>query len=283
MPPDGVTPDESPPNRVPPGAAGAARAAGGAGAAGAVGSHVTRQPDGAAAELRVEEMAVDFGGRRVLEGVNLVLAAGETIAITGPSGSGKTVLCLVLGRALRPTRGTVRLDRYASEVPIESPSSMGPTEAALTADGAYSAGLILQTHGLVAGLTAEENVALPLQARRLPREDVAARTARALADVGLERHAGRPVDELSGGERQRVGIARALALDPEVLVADEPTSELDPGNRNRVLSLLRDLARRGRIVAIASDDPEVAAACSRVVVLDQGTVLEYGTTLGARR
>ncbi|MGH9099500.1 MAG: ATP-binding cassette domain-containing protein, partial [Acidimicrobiales bacterium] len=137
-----------------------------------------------------------------------------------------------------------------------------------------STGLILQTHGLVAALTAEENVALPLQSRGLAREDVMQRTARALGDVDLARHASRPVDELSGGERQRVGIARALAADPAILVADEPTAELDPDNRARVLNLLMSLAHRARVVVVASDDPEVVATCARVVVLEAGRIVE---------
>jgi len=202
--------------------------------------------------LIAERIDVDLAGRRVLGGLDLLLESGEPVALTGPSGSGKTVLCLVLGRALRPTRGRIWVERAGA------------------AQDDYDSGLILQTHGLVAGLTAEENVALPLQARALERDEIAARTAGALSDVGLGKNAARPVDELSGGERQRVGIARALALEPTVLVADEPTSELDPGNRERVLTLLTGMARRGRVVAIASDDPEVVAACGSVVTLDRG-------------
>jgi putative ABC transport system ATP-binding protein len=213
--------------------------------------------DHPAARLVVEDVAVELGGRRVLEHVDLTLDAGRPVGLTGPSGSGKTVLCLVLAGALRPTSGSVRLDRAAG---------------APAAPAGYLAGLVLQSHGLVSGLTAEENVALPLQARRVERADVAARTAAALGDVGLEKHAARLVDELSGGERQRVGIARAMALDPTVLVADEPTSELDPGNRERVLSLFTALSGRGRVVVIASDDPEVSGGCGSVVALERGSV-----------
>lgn len=216
----------------------------------------------AAVRLVVAGVGVELGGRRVLDNVDLTLDGGAPIALTGASGSGKTVLCLVLSGALRPTRGTVRLDRGEPEPPTADAGERS----------GYLAGLVLQSHGLVSGLTAEENVALPLQARRVDRAEVATRTARALADVGLEKHAARLVDELSGGERQRVGIARATALDPTVLVADEPTSELDPGNRERVLSLFTGLSMRGRVVVIASDDPEVAAGCGSVVVLERGGV-----------
>lgn len=124
---------------------------------------------------------------------------------------------------------------------------------------------------------------MPLQVRRLDRTEIARRTAQALLDVGLQRHAGRRVEELSGGERQRVGIARALAADPVLLVADEPTAELDPGNRERVLGLLTTHARRGGILVIASDDPEVLGACGRVVILDRGRIVATPAPPSVRR
>lgn len=226
--------------------------------------------------LRLEGVGVTLGGRPVLDGIDLVLEPGEPVALTGPSGSGKTVLCLVLAGALPPSRGRVHLQGL-----LEVPAGAGSGTAAGSGDAGEDggsdavsrwAGLILQTHGLVQGLTAAENVALPLQARRFPPAEAARRTAQALADVGLEKHAARPVDGLSGGERQRVGIARAFALDPAVLVADEPTAELDPGNRERVLRLFEAHARNGRVVVVASDDPEVVNSCGRTVVLEHGTL-----------
>lgn len=212
-----------------------------------------------AARLRLEEVGVDLGGRTVLDDVNLVLHGGEALGLTGPSGSGKTVLSLVLAGALQATRGTVRLEG-------------GPDPGAAALPVAALSGAVLQVHGLVDGLSAEENVALPLQARRIDRAEVARRVSDALRDVDLVKHAARSVEELSGGERQRVGIARALALEPVVLVADEPTAELDSGNRERVLLLLMARARAGAIVAIASDDPEVLGVCGRVALVDRGHV-----------
>lgn len=209
--------------------------------------------------LRLEDVCVDLGGRTVLDDIDLLLRGGEAVGLTGPSGSGKTVLCLLLAGALDATRGSLRLEGVAEQDAVAGPV-------------ARVAGLVLQVHGLVEGLSAEENVALPLQARGIERGRVSARVARSLHDVGLERHAARPVEELSGGERQRVGIARALALDPWVLVADEPTAELDSGNRERVLRLLTARAQAGAIVVIASDDPEVLGVCGKVVVLDRGKV-----------
>ncbi|HLW44690.1 MAG TPA: ATP-binding cassette domain-containing protein, partial [Acidimicrobiales bacterium] len=196
---------------------------------------------GAALGVRLvaEGVVVELGGRTILSNVNLTLDAGLPVAVTGASGSGKTVLCLVLAGALHPTRGRVRLERRRDRALLDDMGQGAADQGGRGGAGAYLAGLVLQTHGLVSGLTAEENVALPLQARRIERAEAATRTARALSDVGLEKHAARLVDELSGGERQRVGIARAIALDPTVLVADEPTSELDPGNRERVLAMFR--------------------------------------------
>lgn len=226
--------------------------------------------EGPGLRLRLEGVGVDLGGRPVLDGIHLLLEAGEPVALTGPSGSGKTILCLVLAGALAPSRGTVRLNERPW--PAAGDPGRAGTEGADQHMATEVAGLILQTHGLVQGLTATENVALPLQARRVPRPEAARRTAQALADVGLEKHAARPVDGLSGGERQRVGIARALALDPAVLVADEPTAELDPTNRERVLRLLKGHASKGRVVVIASDDPEIVNSCGRTVVLEHGAL-----------
>ena len=205
--------------------------------------------------LTLEHVGVDLGGICVLDDINLTVDAGVPVGLTGPSGSGKTILCLVLAGALAPSRGRILLDGRA-----------------FVSDRTTPVGLILQTHGLVEGLTAQENVALVLQARRLSGVDIAARAEGALHSVGLGDHGSRSVDQLSGGERQRVGIARALAGDPAVLIADEPTSELDPANRHNVLELLKALAATARIVVMASDDPGVVGALPRVVELDGGRI-----------
>ncbi len=198
---------------------------------------------------------MELNGRKVLERVDLKIEAGSPLALTGPSGSGKTVLCLVIAGVIRPSIGRVLLD--------EQPFGHEATSRV---------GLILQTHGLVTGLTARENVSLPLQARAFDPDEIAARTSDALASVGLAGAASRQVDELSGGERQRVGVARALAIDPVVLVADEPTSELDPDNRERVLELIAGSVEKGRIVVVASDDPEVVSRLPIHAEMSQGQV-----------
>jgi putative ABC transport system ATP-binding protein len=208
--------------------------------------------------LELVQLEVDLNGHAVLAGIDLVVDGGRPVALTGPSGSGKTVLCLVLAGALVPTRGQVLLNGR--------PFCAGGT----------SIGLILQSHGLADGLTAEENVALPLQARGLSRAEIGRRSTRALASVGLGGLETRRIEELSGGEHQRVGIARALAGDPAVLIADEPTSELDPENRQIVLGLLLDHAAKSNIVVVASDDPDVVATFPQVVELDRGQMKHNG-------
>lgn len=213
--------------------------------------------------LYAHGVGVELGGRPVLEEIDLSIRGGVPVALTGRSGAGKTVLCLVLAGALGTTRGTVELDPGpGTRVAISATSGRDGTTA-----------IILQSHGLVPGLRAEENVALPLQARGLPRTEVAKRVRSTLDLVGLVSHARRSVDELSGGERQRVGIARALALTPLLLVADEPTAELDPDNRTRVIQLLVRAAERGASVLVTSDDPDVLASCDATFLLDAGCVV----------
>lgn len=210
-------------------------------------------------ELRVENVGLDFAGNSALVAVTIAFSAGVPVAVTGPSGSGKSALCFVLAGAVEPTQGSVLFEgRPISPVTREE------------------IGLILQVHGLVSGLTAIENVALPLQARRVQFSDVRDASVRALALVGLADDGERLVDELSGGERQRVGIARALAGDPRIVIADEPTAELDPDNRENVLSLLLERASQQRIVVVASDDPAVVARFPRVVELEAGHVRAIG-------
>jgi putative ABC transport system ATP-binding protein len=208
-------------------------------------------------ELSVRGLGVDFGARTALEDITLSVSADRPVAVTGPSGSGKTVLLHAVAGPLAPTRGDILLDG---------------TVLAEGDDGGRVVGVVLQSHGLASGLTAEENVALPLQARGLPPDETARRCQQALAAVDLAGAARRVVDDLSGGQRQRVGVARALAMEPDILVADEPTAELDPANRSRVLSLLLD-GSPGRIVLVASNDPEVAAACHQVVHLRDGRMV----------
>lgn len=208
-------------------------------------------------EIRLEGVTVAFAARSVLRSVELRVSPGEALALTGPSGSGKSTLCLVLAGVLAPSRGRALL---------------GGRDLASAEPG--EVGFIPQSHALVSGLTAAETVALPLQARGVARAGTASRTSSALEAVGLFSHADRLVDRLSGGERQRVAIARALAGSPFVLVADEPTAELDPENREKVMALFRSLVEEGCTLVLATDDDEVLRRFARAVQLEDGMVTE---------
>jgi putative ABC transport system ATP-binding protein len=219
-----------------------------------------------ARSLHVDRLGLDLDGATVLDQVSFRAEVGVPRAVTGPSGSGKTVLLLVLAGLLAPSRGTVQLDG----APLVPSTTTGPAHV----------GVILQPPGLIEELTAHENVALPLQARGLERSEVGDRTRHALAALGLDDVGERLVDELSGGQRQRVGVARALAGSPDVLLADEPTAELDPDNRTRILALLSELAR-AQIVLVASNDPDVIAVCQGLVHLRDGRLVSPDGLPGA--
>jgi putative ABC transport system ATP-binding protein len=202
-------------------------------------------------EITADSLSVNAGGIVLLRDLNLQARAGEVLGLTGPSGSGKTALLFTLGGLIPAVEGRLLVDGR----PL-----------VLWRDAA--AGLILQNLGLVSLLTAQETVAVPLQAKALPSADVEQRSSAALAVLGLDEHAAQLVADLSGGQRQRVAVARALASRPDVILADEPTSALDPHWRRVVLDLLVAEARRGVVVVIASNDAEVVSICDRVVTLD---------------
>jgi len=206
-------------------------------------------------ELSGTALSYARDGRVILDAVTLAAFAGEPVAVTGPSGSGKSTLLALLAGLEPPDAGTVQVDgrRVDGAVP----------------DGF---GLVLQGYGLVAVLTAAENVEVALQGRGLSRDEVRDRAAAALSEVGLDGVADHLVEQLSGGQQQRVAVARALAVDPAVLLADEFTAELDPESRTRILALVLGAARRGVLVVVATHDPEVADACAAQLRLVDGRV-----------
>ena len=200
----------------------------------------------AAALLSATDVTVLRDGRPVVEGASLRCEAGEIVGIGGPSGSGKTTLLTVLAGLAEPDRGTV------------------------TRAGTPTVGVVLQGYGLVPVLTASENVEVVLQALGRSAAEVRSEAAAAMARVLLDGLGDRLVDRLSGGQQQRVAVARALAVRPDLLLADEPTSELDEVSRDHVVGELRAEARRGAVVVIASHDRDVLAACDRVLWLADG-------------
>jgi putative ABC transport system ATP-binding protein len=202
----------------------------------------------------------------VLRGVDLTVAAGEFVAVTGPSGSGKSTLLHLAAGLDRPTGGTVRI--------------CGEDLGSLDDDGRAllrrrRIGLVFQAFHLLDILSAEENVALPLALAGVRETESRLRAERALERVGLaHRRLHRPC-EMSGGEQQRVAVARALVADPPVLLADEPTGNLDSDSGRRVLDLLRGLVDRlGVALLLVTHDPTCAALANRIVRLHDGRVVE---------
>jgi putative ABC transport system ATP-binding protein len=209
-------------------------------------------------EVRALHVGARIGSQIILEGVDFSVEAGQMVAVTGPSGSGKTTLLMLLAGLQAPSSGEVRWDGNLLDDVDRSRQRIG---------------IILQNHGLVSILTAAENVALPMQVRQISPPDIEQRTLAALFAVGLDEAADHQVQDLSGGQQQRVGVARALAADPELIIADEPTSELAAADRVRVLKLLRAHAQQGGVVVVASHDQDVVEACDRSLRLVDGRVM----------
>jgi len=201
------------------------------------------------------------GKRRVvaLESVDLEVARGEMVSIVGPSGSGKSTLLNLIGGLDRPSTGDIRIDGQAM-------ASLSDDD--LTRLRRDKIGFIFQFFNLLPSLTCLENVALPLHLKGLGRREIEKRARDLLETVQLGPRIDHLPDELSGGERQRVAIARALAFHPPVLLADEPTGNLDTHTGAEILGLIRDLHQQlNSTILIVTHDPTVAESCARTVTL----------------
>lgn len=208
--------------------------------------------------LSVNEVTVAYDkDRPVLRDIRVSATPGQILAVTGPSGAGKTTLLWAMAGLLRPARGVVALDN----TPLRN------------RDHAVSERVVLipQDNGLAAILTAQENIQVAMIAGGAPPAEARRATVESLERLGLTAQADQLVEELSGGQQQRTAIARGLALRGHVLLADEITSELDATNRQRVMELLHEEARRGAAVVFATHDPEAAAGCDRELHLSDGT------------
>ena len=202
---------------------------------------------------------------QALRGVDADVGAGEYVAITGPSGSGKSTLMHILGCLDTPTSGTYRLDG-------EDVAALSGKRLAHVRN--RKVGFVFQTFNLMPRLSVEENVALPLKYRGgVSRSERRARALQLLERLGLGHRIGHRPDELSGGERQRVAIARALVGEPAILMADEPTGNLDSTAGNEVMKTFAELHRAGHTIVLVTHDPGVAARAERVIQMSDGRVV----------
>lgn len=200
-----------------------------------------------------------------LRGVSFAIPAGQFAAVTGPSGSGKSTLLHLMGGLDHPTAGSVL---------VEGREIAGEPERVVRAVRAERIGFVFQQFYLLPNLTVEQNVTLPLLFSR--RRVDASRIAAVLRDVGLEHRRGHRPAELSGGEMQRVAVGRALVGRPGIILADEPTANLDTGNGLAVFELLRRLAADGITVVVVTHNPELAARTERVLRLVDGALVDDG-------
>ena len=202
----------------------------------------------------------------VLHGIDLRLQRGEFAALIGPSGSGKSTLLNLIGLLDRPSAGRLCIDGdETSTLP----------EAAITRLRGQRIGFVFQHHLLISAFTALENVMMPLLVDRgRPDAAMRARAAELLAGVGLADRAEHPASKLSGGQQQRVAIARALAMRPALVLADEPTGNLDTHTADDIFALLREVNRReGTSFLIVTHDPRLAARCDRIIELVDGRIV----------
>jgi putative ABC transport system ATP-binding protein len=217
--------------------------------------------------IRLDNVSKEFDGKRkvrALDGVSLHIRKGEFVSLVGPSGSGKSTLLNLIGTLDRPSSG---------EIYIEDQALSGLSDDSLTRLRRDKIGFIFQFFNLLPSLSCLENVSLPLHLRGWSRKQARERAAELLGLVGLGHRTSHLPDELSGGERQRVAIARALSVYPPILLADEPTGNLDTHTGAEILRLIRDLHERlGATILMVTHDAAVAESCPRTIALRDGKV-----------
>ncbi len=201
----------------------------------------------------------------VLKGIDLKIESGEFIALMGPSGSGKSTLLNIVGCLDRPTSGHFKL--LGQDISRTSDDELARLRR-------EELGFIFQTFNLIGRISVLKNVEVPMMLHGVPRVERKARALKLLEDMNIENRADFSPPNISGGERQRVAIARALANDPKIIIADEPTGNLDLKNSDEVMKILTNLNRDGRTIIMVTHNPEITENCSRVIRLRDGRILE---------
>lgn len=201
----------------------------------------------------------------VLKGIDLEIEDGEFIALMGPSGSGKSTLLNIVGCLDRSTSGRFRL--LGQDISQASDDELARIRR-------VELGFIFQTFNLIGRISVYKNVEMPLILSEVPREQRKARSMHLLDAVGISHRSDFSPQNISGGERQRVAIARALANDPKIIIADEPTGNLDLKNSEEVMKILSKLNQDGRTIIMVTHNPEITENCSRVIRLRDGRILE---------
>ena len=228
------------------------------------------------AVLDLAEVVKEYPGSppvRALDRVDLVVETGEYVAIVGPSGSGKSTLLNLVGALDRPTSGTVRIDG----------TDIGALkDVDLSALRGRTIGFVFQSFNLIDGLDAVDNVGLGLTYAGVTRRERNRRSLEALEKVGLGDRASHSPSRLSGGERQRVAIARAIVTDPALLLADEPTGNLDTRTGETIIEIFEQLHRDGATILMITHDVGVAQRAARTVVMRDGCVVGDALAVGAR-
>ena len=209
-----------------------------------------------------------------MKGIDLKIESGEFIALMGPSGSGKSTLLNIVGCLDRPTSG--RFTLLGQDISQTSDDELARLRR-------EELGFIFQTFNLIGRISVLKNVEVPMMLHGLPRVERKARALKLLEGMNIANRADFSPPNISGGERQRVAIARALANDPKIIIADEPTGNLDLKNSDEVMKILTNLNRDGRTIIMVTHEPEVAAFTGRQIIFRDGLVVSDSTTAARAR
>ena len=201
----------------------------------------------------------------VLKGIDLQIEEGEFIALMGPSGSGKSTLLNIVGCLDRPSSGRFML--FGQDISLTSDDELARLRR-------EELGFIFQTFNLIGRISVQKNVEVPMMLSGVMRQKRRERALELLQDVGIAHRSEFSPQNISGGEKQRVAIARALANDPTIIIADEPTGNLDLKNSSEVMKILSNLNQEGRTIIMVTHNPEITENCSRVIKLRDGRILE---------